>query len=135
MVNKIYVFGNPDNSIDNRPFKYLERLTKDYPDISFKNVSINADVPFDDDDEVFILDTVLGIKECVILTEADLDKLITTSSSSVHDYDLGFQLKYLKKLGKLHKIHILGIPMDFDKDYDSFHSSFKKFVAQDMQGS
>ena len=70
-----------------------------------------------------------------LITEDKLDDLILSSSSTVHDYDLGFQLKYLKKLNKIGKVYIIGIPKDAEPDYDSIQSIFKKLVAQDMQGS
>jgi Ni,Fe-hydrogenase maturation factor len=63
-----------------------------------------------------------------ILDERYIDRLSCASNASVHDYDLGFQLKYLKKLGKIKIVRILGIPMEKDIPYSSFHSSFKKFV-------
>jgi len=31
---------------------------------------------------------------------------------SAHDFDLGFQLKYLKKLGKINAFIIIGLPMN-----------------------
>jgi len=136
---RIYVFGNEDVAIDKQPLQFLPELQKDFPDITFVEVKPNQDLPLDSDgvrEEIFyIIDTVDGLPEMKILDETAIDKLSCTANSSVHDYDLGFQLKYLKKLGKINKIKILGIPMDKEIPYSSFHSSFKKFVAQDMQGS
>lgn len=105
----------------------------------FLEIGPNEDLPIDtsdeEKDEIFIVDTVEGLSEIKILDESAIDKLSCTANSSVHDYDLGFQLKYLKKLGKINKIKILGIPMNKEISYSSFHSSFKKFVAQDIHGS
>jgi Ni,Fe-hydrogenase maturation factor len=136
---KVYVFGNIDVGVDNKPLLYLPLLKKDFPGINFVEIKPNQDLPFENDveneDTFYIFDTVEGLSEIKILDESSIDKLSRTANSSVHDYDLGFQLKYLKKLGKINKIKILGIPMNMDIPYNSFHSSFKKFVAQDIQGS
>jgi hypothetical protein len=48
---------------------------------------------------------------------------------------LGFQIKYLKKIGKLGKVTIVGLPMQGELDYLRIQSIFKKLVAQEMQGS
>ena len=37
------------------------------------------------------------------LIEGDIDALILSPRGSVHDFDLAFQLRYLKKLDKLGK--------------------------------
>lgn len=139
MPTKVYIFGNIDISIDSRPLRFLPKLRKDFPDTTFVEVKPNQDLPVDSagemDDTFYIIDTVEGLPEIKTLDESAIDKLSCTANSSVHDYDLGFQLKYLKKLGKINKIKILGIPMNKEISYSSFHSSFKKFVAQDIQGS
>ena len=62
-------------------------------------------------------------------------RIVLPPRNSVHDFDLGFQLKYLKKLGKLGKVTIIGLPQTGEIDYDSIHSILRKLVAQDMQGS
>ena len=45
------------------------------------------------------------------LVEGDgIDGLISYPHRSVHDFDLAFQLRYLKKLNKIGKATIIGIP-------------------------
>jgi Ni,Fe-hydrogenase maturation factor len=132
---QVYVFGNPDQELDNKPLKMLGKLRLDFPQVDFTEVKPNQEVNFEDQSMVYILDTIAGIDETHIFDESAIDRLTITSQSSVHDYDLAFQLKYLKKLGKINKISILGVPQDKEVDYNSFHSIFKKFVAQDIQGS
>ena len=53
----------------------------------------------------------------------------------MHDFDLAFQLRYLKKLGKLGEITIVGIPQEGEIDYFRIQSILRKLVAHDMQGS
>jgi Ni,Fe-hydrogenase maturation factor len=132
---KVYVFGNEDLSQDSLPFVISNKLKSKLPDIEFIKVSPNQDLPFIDEKKVVILDTIQGINEVVELNESDLDKLLLSKSLTVHDFDLGFQLKYLKKIGKIGKIMIVGIPMEKEINYLRIQSILRKLVAQDMQGS
>jgi Ni,Fe-hydrogenase maturation factor len=132
---KVYIFGNQDIDIDNKPLLFLKQLKLDFSLIDFVVVKPNEDINFENESNVLIVDTVAGIDKPELLDESAVDKLSVSRGSSAHDYDLAFQLKYLKKLGKINKINILGIPQTVDCSYDSFHSIFKKFVAQDIQGS
>lgn len=132
---KVYVFGNRDLPEDSATFKVAEKLGKDFVDIQFVEVKLNENLPFADGDDVVILDTVAGLTEVKVLGLEDLDKLIMFPRNSVHDFDLGFQLKYLKKLGKLGNIKIIGLPQTGKINYDSIHSILRKLVAQDIQGS
>ena len=132
---KVYVFGNKDLGLDNKAFAAQKKLSAMFPQIEFAEVAPNADLPFEPDEHIFIMDTVDGIGAPTLIEDGGLDKLVNTSSVSVHDFDLGFQLKYLKKLGKLGTVTIVGLPMEKKLDYLRIQSIFKKLVAQDMQGS
>lgn len=132
---KIHLFGNEDFPEDSRVLGYMKKLEKDFPEVDFVVVKPNEDLPFEDQEDLVIMDAVAGITEARLLTEKDFDKLKLSPRTTVHDFDLGFQLKLLKKLGKLGKVTILGIPMTGKTDYSSIHSMVKKLVAQDMQGS
>lgn len=132
---KVYVFGNKDSELDDKVFAVAKRLRKSFPKLEFVEIEPNADLPFSPNEHVYILDTVEGIPEPILIKNDGLDKLVSKTSTSVHDFDLGFQLKYLKKLNKLGYVTIIGIPMKAPIDYLRIHSIFKKLVAQDMQGS
>lgn len=125
----IYVFGNPDEVCDNRVFEII----KHFPQYSFKFVPPNADLPLKSN--LIILDTVYGLPAPTLLTEKNIDQLISSPRTTAHDYDLGFQLKYLRKLGKLDKVNIIGIPPEGELDYNLIHSIFKKLIAHDIHGS
>ncbi|EKD99895.1 MAG: hypothetical protein ACD_22C00142G0006 [uncultured bacterium] len=136
---KVYLFGNCDFTPDSFAFsveKKLGKKTRDL-DIQFISVKPNEDLPFVNEDHVVLIDAVLDLKEVTVFTEKDLDKIALPPRASAHDFDLGFQLRYLKKLGKVNKVTIIGIPMSklSEKDYDLIHSILRKLVAQDMQGS
>lgn len=132
---KVYVFGNRDLSEDNAAFKVLDKLKGNVSNIEFVEIAPNENLPFADGEDVVILDAVAGLTEVRVLELKNLDKLIMSPRNSVHDFDLGFQLKYLKKLGKLGNIKIIGLPMKGMVDYDSIQSILRKLVAQDIQGS
>lgn len=126
---KVFVLGNEDIALDNRVFG----VTKKLKNIDWQVIDINQDIPVNDD--LIIVDTIDGIDRVTVFDEKVLDKLIGLGRVTAHDYDLGFQLKYLKKLGKLKKVTIIGIPQIGKIDYDLIQSIFKKLVAQDIQGS
>ncbi|MBM3209464.1 hypothetical protein FJZ40_04200 [Candidatus Shapirobacteria bacterium] len=132
---RVLVFGNRDEKNDSLALQAAKRL-RGISGIDFKIVNPNEDLPLDNKGQIIILDTVMGITKITIFTEKDLDKFaILPCRTTAHDYDLGFQLQYLKKLGKLRKIIIVGLPMKKRINYSSLQSILRKLVAQDMQGS
>jgi len=60
-----------------------------------------------------ILDVVQGLKAPRIVT---VDELAEPKTCSLHDLDLGYELKLLKEIGELGEIKIIGIPMQGDKE-------------------
>jgi Ni,Fe-hydrogenase maturation factor len=82
-----------------------------------------------------ILDTVQGTPDVALVEGGGIDELILSPRGSVHDFDLAFQLRYLKKLGKLGDVTIVGIPQEGEVDHLRIKSIFRKLVAHDMHGS
>lgn len=132
---KVYVFGNPDYAPDSLSFAVMNTLKVHFDGVDWEIIKPNADVPFVGVDHVVILDAVDGIHKMTLITEENIDKIELGSRSTVHDFDLGFQLKYLKKLGKLKKFTVIGLPMSGEIDYDSIQLTLRKLVAQDIHGS
>jgi Ni,Fe-hydrogenase maturation factor len=132
---KIYVFGNAYAAGDGRAVQLARELEGDIEGISFVFVKPNEDLPFVDERHVVILDTVQGIKEVTLLEGDIIDRLILGPLGSVHDFDLAYQLRYLKKLNRLGKVTIIGVPQEGEVDQLRIQSIFRKLVAQDMQGS
>ena len=134
---KVYVFGNEYVAEDRRAIEVARELegTVDGISISFVFVDPNADVPFVDEGHVVILDTVRGIRDVSLIEGGEIDGLISSPRGSVHDFDLAFQLRYLKKLGKLGEVTIVGIPQEGEVDHLRIKSIFRKLVAHDMHGS
>lgn len=135
MKRIVYVFGNVDVPEDSLPLALCDRLAEDFPTLIFIKIAPNADLPFADQKDVIIFDTIQGISTMKIFSENDLKSLVLSPRTSVHDFDLGFQLRFLMKLGKLNHITIIGLPMGVEVPYTSVQETFRKLVAQDMQGS
>ena len=131
----VYVFGNEYVAEDNKAIEAARELEDTVEGTSFVFGRPNEDVPFVDEPRVVILDTVQGIQNVVLIEGDGLDGLVLSPRGSVHDFDLAFQLRYLKKLGKLGEFTILGIPQEGEVDYLRIQSILRTLVAHDMQGS
>jgi Ni,Fe-hydrogenase maturation factor len=131
----VYVFGNEYVAEDKKAIVVAGELQNTLEGVSFIFVGPNEDVPFADEPRVFILDTVQGIEDVALVEGDEIDTLVLSPRGSVHDFDLNFQLRYLKKLGKLGEVTVIGIPQEGEVDHLLIKSIFRKLVAQDMQGS
>ncbi|PKL72282.1 hypothetical protein CVV26_02295 [Candidatus Kuenenbacteria bacterium HGW-Kuenenbacteria-1] len=112
-LKKIYIFGNPLLSFDNLPIKLMPKLKKIFPKINFIIQDPNENLK-PENNELIIIDTIIGPKKVIIINE--LKKIEQSPTCSIHDLDLGFNLKLLKKIGKLKKIIIFGIPIKIKKN-------------------
>ena len=131
----VYVFGNEYVAEDQRAIEVARELEGAIEGISFVFVNPNEDVPFVDQRLSVILDTVEGIQDVALVEGDRIDGLVLSPRGSVHDFDLAFQLRYLRKLGKLGELTIIGIPQEGEVDYLRIQSILRKLVAHDMQGS
>lgn len=131
----IYVFGNPDVPGDDRAIAIAKKLTGSITGISFIYIQPNQDLPFEGEKKVVIIDSVFGLKKVTNINALDSRSIISSPRGSVHDFDLGFQLKYLQKLGKLGEVTLIGLPMEGEIDQALIQSILRKLVAQDIQGS
>ena len=132
---RVYVFGNTDAPEDRRAVEVAERLKTTMEDVSFVFVGSNEDVPFADEGRVVILDTVRGIQDVALIPGDEIDGFVLSPRATVHDFDLAFQLKYLRKIGRLGEVRVIGVPQEGEVDYPRVSSILRKLVAQDMQGS
>lgn len=138
---KVFVFGNPEVKTDKQALSVARTLQKEFSTIQFIYIEPNEDLP-QPEGPLIILDVVEGIDDVTEFSIDDLDNIVLSPRSTVHDYDLNFQLRYLRKLGKLTNVKIIGLPMAKDFSYLREQTSylriqeiFKKLVAQDIQGS
>jgi len=111
-MKTIYVFGNPLVKEDSLPLKLIDKLKKEFPSIEFKEFDTVEDLELEK--ELNIIDTVKGIKKVELIE--DIDKIITDKIYSMHDFDLGYSLKLLKKMKMIDKVRIFGIPMKINEE-------------------
>lgn len=123
----IFIFGNPELEMDSLPLRILPELRHVFPSINFeiKDPNEEWDVP----EKLTIIDTVVGIKKIGVFE--DLDSFDSAPRLTMHDFDALANLKYLKKLGKLKKITIIGVPSEISES--EAVESIKKAIRGDRQ--
>jgi len=109
----IYIFGNILLDFDNTPIKLIPELEKKFPQFNFLYQDPNENL-HPEDKKLFIIDTIEGIDRVRLLD--DINKIETSASCSMHDFDLSFNLKLLQKIGSLDSVLIFGVPMKSSKD-------------------
>jgi Ni,Fe-hydrogenase maturation factor len=131
---KVLVFGNPFLENDSLPLKILPKLAEKFPGIEFKEIDPTEDLE-NQGRNLTILDTVEGIEKVMEINS--IEQLHTNKVYTMHDFDLAYNLKLLKKIGKIDSVRIIGVPMLISEEdaMDQIQSTFKKWAAQDMQGS
>jgi Ni,Fe-hydrogenase maturation factor len=132
---RVYVFGNTDAPEDRRAVEVARQLDPVIDNVSFVFVGPNEEIPFADEGRVVILDTVRGIRDVALIPGDEIDGFVLSPRATVHDFDLAFQLKYLRKIGRLGEVKVIGVPQEGEVDYPRVRSILRKLVAQDMQGS
>jgi Ni,Fe-hydrogenase maturation factor len=139
---KVLVFGNRLVKEDSLPIRLLPRLRKEFLKIEFLEIDSteNLQDEVDEDRGLLVLDSVMGIDSVKVLdlsTEEDFKKLETPGSFSMHDFDLAYNLRLLKKVRLINGVKVICVPMDGFEDeiFDQLQSTFKKCVAQLIQGS
>lgn len=105
MIN-IYVCGNPLVKDDSLPLRILSTMRKKNPNVAFIEFDPTEDLPCEK--EFVCIDTVINAKDVLLLT--DIDTFVATKALSLHDFDLGLNLKLAKKMGWLKEVKIIGVP-------------------------
>ena len=104
---KIYVMGNLLVKLDSLPIRILPILRKEMPGHEF--IEFDPSEDFKPDNKTLnIIDTVLDIKKVELIT--DINKIIVQKAYSLHDFDLGYNLKVMQKFGMIEKVNIIGVP-------------------------
>ena len=102
------IFGNPLVDVDSLPLRLIGKLRKEFPLVTFNEFDPSENLEQEGRD-LDIIDTVEGIDRVMLLT--DIDSIRTSRVLSLHDFDLGYSLKLLKKLGHIDSVRIFGVPM------------------------
>ena len=105
---RVLVFGNPVAKIDSAAVKIAERLEKEVKGMEFVRFDTAEDLE-KEGDSLVILDAVVGLKKPRLV---NLDELELRKAVSLHDFDLGWNLRLLKRIGKLNSVAIIGVPAD-----------------------
>lgn len=111
-MKKIYVMGNLLVEKDSLPIKILPDLKKKLSDFDFIELDPSEDFP--KQKTLTIIDTVLDIKKVTLVKE--IDKIQLEKICSLHDFDLGYNLKLMKKFGMIEKVNIVCVPIDIDEE-------------------
>jgi len=108
----IFIFGNQELDIDSLPLKILPGLRQLFLSINFEAKDSNEEwsVP----EKMIVIDTVVGLKKVTIFE--DFDSFDSAPRLTMHDFDALANLRYLKKLGKLKEIMIIGVPPNMSEN-------------------
>lgn len=107
-IRKIFVVGNRASKIDSQVIKLYPWLKKTFPDLDISFFDPTESLSASSGRNPVFIDTVLGIDKVEIFK--DLSSFVPGPRIGVHDYDLYLDLALLKKIGKLKKYTIIGIP-------------------------
>ena len=124
---KMLVFGNPLVDEDCLPLKLLPDFRKKFPEIEFKEFDSVEDLQ-DEGRDLLIIDTVKGISKVQVID--DIDSFDLGKIYSLHDFDLGYNLKLMKKTGMIDSVKIFGIPSGLD-DNEVF-DDLAQAIADDL---
>jgi len=109
---KIYCFGNEFLKEDSLAKEFADEL--DVEGVEFVKCSSPEEVFEENSDKIVILDVVEGVNEVILID--NLSQLQTGNMVSLHDFDLAYFLKLMRRMGSLKEIRIIGIPMKGDKE-------------------
>ena len=102
----VFVFGNEYLEQDSLALKVARKLK--IPDVEFRETSNLSDILCCYGKDIWLMDVVEGLKEPCVLS--DIDKIKAGRIVSLHDFDLAYFLKLLKKTGDVKRVRIIGIP-------------------------
>ena len=118
MKQTYLLFGNPLIEKDNLALKLLPKLKKLFPKINFIECDSTENIE-KYGKHLNIIDVSPGIDEINTFNlenEKNLEKLNTAKIFSMHDFDLGYNLKLLKKIGLIESAKIICLPMEMNED-------------------
>ena len=109
-IYKILVFGNRLVKKDSLPIEFIPSLKKEFPEIKFKEFDSMEDIQ-DEGPVIYIIDSVEDIKNVTVVNNIDQIK-VTRNIYTMHDMDLGYMLKLMKKIKMIDKVVIFCVPID-----------------------
>lgn len=109
-IDKILVFGNRLVKKDTLALKLIPFLKKEFPQIEFKEFDSIEDIQ-NEGSVIYIIDTVEDIANVIIISNIDQIE-VPNNFYTIHDMDLGYMLKLMKKVNMIERVIIFGIPMN-----------------------
>jgi Ni,Fe-hydrogenase maturation factor len=109
-ICKVLVFGNRLVEKDKLPLELIPYLTKKFPEIEFKEFDSIEELQ-NEGSVIYIIDSVENIENVTIIYNIDQIE-ISNSLYTIHDMDLGYMLKLMKKVNMIDKVIIFGIPIN-----------------------
>ena len=103
---KIYVCGNPLVPEDALPLRIMPLLQQRFRQVEFLEFDPTEDLP--KESTLIFVDTVINAHDVVLLDS--VDRFVETKALSLHDFDLGLNLKLAQKMGWLKRVMIIGVP-------------------------
>ena len=103
---KLLVLGNSALSFDNIALKVGDALKAEH---EVQHLENPLDLLEHDLEQAVIIDAAIGVKEPRLLE--DLDKAKIGNLCSLHDFDMAFFMKLLKRIGQLDRVRIIALPM------------------------
>jgi hypothetical protein len=91
----------------------MAKLQREFLHIEFKEFDAVEDL-HKEGRVLYILDSVEGIEDVEVIT--DIDMLLVNKIYSVHDFDLAYALKLMRKMDMVDKVTIFGVPTNMSKD-------------------
>ncbi|MDE1865048.1 MAG: hypothetical protein KGH94_00195 [Candidatus Micrarchaeota archaeon] len=127
---RFLVFGNPMLRIDSMPIRLMPDLRKRFPQFEFVEFDPNENLEREGR-TLEIIDSVEGIDKVTLIT--DIDSIQPSPVVSMHDFDLGYSLRLLKKLKLIDSVRIFGVPMGMKKA-EAFRQLSKIIAASGTLG-
>jgi Ni,Fe-hydrogenase maturation factor len=109
-IDKVLVFGNRLVKKDNLPLKLIPLLEKEFPKIEFKEFDSIEDIQ-NEGPVIYIMDSVENIDNVTVIYNIDQIE-ISNNLYTIHDMDLGYMLKLMKKVNMINGVIIFGIPIN-----------------------
>ncbi len=110
---KILVFGNPLVEADRLALDLIPDLKREFPGMEFIETDSTEEF-YNHGRNLKILDVSPGIEKVEIIrfkSEKDLEILNISKIFSMHDFDLGYNLRLMKQMNKIDSAHIICLPM------------------------
>lgn len=126
MKKIIYILGNLNLEVDSLPLKLIPKLKESFPEIDFVVLDPTENVP--EGEHLVIIDTIINSDEVKMLK--DIEKIVSSPTCSLHDFDLGMQLKIMKKLGKIKEVTIIGVPPPSKITMEKAFDGVKKILGE-----